>query len=598
MIVDARASTRRSRAHACTGRPQDSTRLGSDMTRRPAGGTLPRAVPDFRDVAPLAVAHLSAMAPLVHIALVQFKPRKGDYADNLARIWASCSRRRTRSSRGRSVLHLPETALTGYFLEGGVREHAVTAGTLAADLQRAYRDAVPARRRSTSCSASTRSGATRCTTARCTSRSAARRPLVRHVHRKNFLPTYGLFDEERFVERGNRDPRVRHAVGPRGDARLRGRVAHPDRDDCRARRRAARSSSRSARAGAGPGRGTTGFPVRRAWRAGSDWCATSPRSTACSCRSRISRERGRQVVPGRRDAGRPKGEVRVARAAVGRGDRCRSPIDLGDLTRARADMPLLADLETMMPHLVRFVRRRSAGGRRSRAARRTTAWTRSPRRCRAPAPSPSAGRRGALRAAARPRCRGRAARPRPARRRRWTSIRRSSSEWLVRVPARRDCRAAASRRAVVGDLGRRGLGGDRVPRGARARARRTWSACGMPYRTSSPDSLDARAARDRRAGHRGAHARHQRARWTATWPNEPDADATRRGNVMARMRMIALFDLSAQLRGHSARHRQQDRAPVRLLHLARRRFAADQSVGRPVQDAGVGAGAAPRRARP
>ena len=28
-------------------------------------------------------------------------------------------------------------------------------------------------------------------------------PLIRHVHRKNFLPTYGLFDEERFVERGH-----------------------------------------------------------------------------------------------------------------------------------------------------------------------------------------------------------------------------------------------------------------------------------------------------------------------------------------------------------------------------------------------------------
>ena len=27
-------------------------------------------------------------------------------------------------------------------------------------------------------------------------------PVLRHVHRKNFLPTYGLFDEERFVERG------------------------------------------------------------------------------------------------------------------------------------------------------------------------------------------------------------------------------------------------------------------------------------------------------------------------------------------------------------------------------------------------------------
>src|SRR5687767_15218434 len=28
-------------------------------------------------------------------------------------------------------------------------------------------------------------------------------PVIRHVHRKVFLPTYGLFDEERFVDRGH-----------------------------------------------------------------------------------------------------------------------------------------------------------------------------------------------------------------------------------------------------------------------------------------------------------------------------------------------------------------------------------------------------------
>ena len=27
-------------------------------------------------------------------------------------------------------------------------------------------------------------------------------PVIRHIHRKFFLPTYGLFDEERFVDRG------------------------------------------------------------------------------------------------------------------------------------------------------------------------------------------------------------------------------------------------------------------------------------------------------------------------------------------------------------------------------------------------------------
>jgi NAD+ synthetase len=67
----------------------------------------------------------------------------------------------------------------------------------------------------------------------------------------------------------------------------------------------------------------------------------------------------------------------------------------------------------------------------------------------------------------------------------------------------------------------------------------------MPYRTSSPESL--------------AHAQlvidalgicgrtlDISAPVDAYLANEPDADAARRGNVMARMRMITLFDLSAK----------------------------------------------------
>jgi NAD+ synthetase len=68
----------------------------------------------------------------------------------------------------------------------------------------------------------------------------------------------------------------------------------------------------------------------------------------------------------------------------------------------------------------------------------------------------------------------------------------------------------------------------------------------MPYRTSSPESLahgqlviDAPASR--------AHGGHLRSRSMAT-PARARADPARRGNVMARMRMITLFDLSAKYR--------------------------------------------------
>src|SRR5437763_5924798 len=81
------------------------------------------------------------MAPFVHLALAQLKPQKGDYRGNLQRlgtVFAQADRLDPRPT----VLCLAESALTGYFLEGGVRDNAVTAGTLAADLDAVYRDSV------------------------------------------------------------------------------------------------------------------------------------------------------------------------------------------------------------------------------------------------------------------------------------------------------------------------------------------------------------------------------------------------------------------------------------------------------------------------
>ncbi|HEY0778742.1 MAG TPA: nitrilase-related carbon-nitrogen hydrolase, partial [Gemmatirosa sp.] len=142
------------------------------------------------------------------IAVVQFKPVKGEYAANVARIGQLLAECAALDPRPEVVL-LPETATTGYFVEGGVRELAVTAGTVARDLDRAYRDA---------CAALGREVVPLDTVAgfyevwRDTLYNGALyatlgieadgAPMVRHVHRKLFLPTYGLFDEERFVERG------------------------------------------------------------------------------------------------------------------------------------------------------------------------------------------------------------------------------------------------------------------------------------------------------------------------------------------------------------------------------------------------------------
>ena len=57
-------------------------------------------------------------------------------------------------------------------------------------------------RRSTSRSASTRCTATASTTPALYATLGGPDAGIRHIHRKIFLPTYGVFDEERFVEAG------------------------------------------------------------------------------------------------------------------------------------------------------------------------------------------------------------------------------------------------------------------------------------------------------------------------------------------------------------------------------------------------------------
>jgi NAD+ synthase (glutamine-hydrolysing) len=136
------------------------------------------------------------MNATVTLALAQFKPRKGDYAGNLRRIGELLAQAASLETRPQLVC-FPETATSGYFLEGGVREHAVTAGALAADLQAGYAGPPV-----DVCIGFYEVWRNRLFNSALYVTLGESIPLVRHVHRKVFLPTYGLFDEERFVERG------------------------------------------------------------------------------------------------------------------------------------------------------------------------------------------------------------------------------------------------------------------------------------------------------------------------------------------------------------------------------------------------------------
>ncbi len=134
----------------------------------------------------------------IDIAIAQFRPFKGDLDRTLDAFAAAVESALASDPRPRLIV-FPETALTGYFLEGGVREQAVTApqlfeildtrcglssageidvavGFYELDAGRIYNSAMYARLGPTG--------------------------EIIHVHRKVFLPTYGVFQEHRFLEAG------------------------------------------------------------------------------------------------------------------------------------------------------------------------------------------------------------------------------------------------------------------------------------------------------------------------------------------------------------------------------------------------------------
>src|SRR5439155_20769083 len=73
----------------------------------------------------------------IRLALSQFRPSKGEYAQNVSRIGAVVGQAAQLDPKPDLVV-FPETATSGYFVEGGVKELAVTAGDFARDFAASY----------------------------------------------------------------------------------------------------------------------------------------------------------------------------------------------------------------------------------------------------------------------------------------------------------------------------------------------------------------------------------------------------------------------------------------------------------------------------
>ncbi|MBA3645749.1 MAG: NAD+ synthase [Gemmatimonadaceae bacterium] len=487
----------------------------------------------------------------VHVAIVQFKPRKADYKSNLARLPQIFGQLEKLEPRPQVAI-FAETALTGYFVEGGIREVAITAGELARDLDDQYRQAVSTARPLDVCIGFYEiwNNAFYNSALYVTLGGDKAGPAITHVHRKLFLPTYGMFDEERFVDRGFEIRAFDTSWGRASmliceDAwhSLSGTVAALDGADM------IFVLSASPARGIWPRESEGQVPANlKRWERLARDIAEEHGVFVCLV-NLVGQEGGKTFTGGSIVAG-PHGDVR-GQAPLWDETIMTVTLDTQDLTRARTDAPLLTDLQTMMPHLMRTVDRIQAGerialsydGGESEGGPLTPASAGSKAKAREGAPSAkkNAGNDGKSESEIPVmQVESTAGGPAP------LEIDGALTEgWLVSF-IRDEFERRGFKKAVVGVSGgvdsavtcyltAKALGAENVV-GIR-----------MPYKTSSKDSLehaqlvfDALGIEARTIDISGAV--------DGYLAEEPDADPARRGNVMARQRMIVLFDQSAKYR--------------------------------------------------
>ena len=448
-----------------------------------------------------------------------------------------------------------ETALTGYFVEGGVRDVAMTAGAFARDLQAQYTSAVTTPRTLDVCIGFYEVWNNAFYNSALYVTLGGDKPVITHVHRKLFLPTYGLFDEERFVDRGfevrafdTQWGRAAMLICEDAWHSLTGTVAALD------------GATMIFVVAASPARGV--WPredegpvpanLKRWERLARD--IAEEHGVFVALVNLVGTEGGKTFSGGSIVCG-PHGDVR-ARAPLWDETIMTISLDPHDLTRARSDVPLLTDLQTMMPHLLRPGDRIQAGERlelsyddepseggpltpasRSTGAERTAATPRPAKRSKSGASPADASRNGTEPIAVLRAPESRSGPP-PL-----DIDPELTAGWLVSF-LREEFERRGFEKAVVGLSG----GVDSAVTAylsAKALGKENVVAVRMPYRTSNPDSLahaqlviDALGIQTRTIDISPAV--------DGYLTSEPDADSARRGNVMARERMIVLFDQSAK----------------------------------------------------
>ena len=474
------------------------------------------------------------------LAIAQLRPKKGDYAANLEKIGGVLAQLASLEPAVDLVI-FPETSTSGYFVEGGVRDVAVTAGTLFRDLTLAHEAAkappldvavgfyeVFQNRYYNSCLYASLGNALSGNASSGIASPGLASSGIKHVHRKVFLPTYGVFDEERFVERG-RDIRAFDTRWGKAAILICEDAWHSVSGTIVALQGAQLVIVPSASPARGTGMDEEGMRLptsvvrwERIVRGIADehgvWVALA----------NLVGFEGGKGFPGASVIINPSGDI-VVRGPLFEEAVLTYDADFDQMTRARAESPLLADLEVNLPHLVKNLGKRETG----------------------------TGKRKVRPVPFDPAVNGSHASPFPLPASRIHLVGRGVEEgdplaidtdlarrWLVSFLKDEVVRRRGFTKGIVALSG--GVDSSLTAfLAVEALGKENVIGVRMPYRTSSPESLEHAQLVIDKLGIESLTVDISAA-VDGYLAQVGDADPTRRGNVMARERMIVLFDLSAK----------------------------------------------------
>jgi NAD+ synthase (glutamine-hydrolysing) len=455
---------------------------------------------------------------MLTLAIAQFRPDKGAYAENLAQL-GQVFREVAKWPEPPGLVVAPESALTGYFLEGGVRDLALPAERLYEDLGRVHKDSgAPPLDVSLGFYEIFRNHIHNSAIYASLGGSDAG---IRHVHRKVFLPTYGVFDEERFVEPGQSVEAF--------DTRW-GRAAMLVCEDAWHSIVPAIAALDGAQLiivpSATPARGITpddnsGRPSNLdRWDRLAQGIAEE-HGVYVVVTHLVGFEGGKGFVGGSVLVN-PRGEA-VVHAPLFEPATVPAAIDLDEITRARAETPLLSDLRARLPYLLRGLRndgRHPNGQGNGLDGRRSGADT--------------------------PATVSRPVRLPPHQKDPLTIDPVLTRRWLVEFIRDEVQRRRRFNNVVIGLSG--GVDSSLVAYlASEALGKENVTGVRMPYRTSSPDSLEHAQLVIDALGIRSRTVDISTSVDGMVSAIDRETTPSRQGNIAARMRMITLFDLSAEL---------------------------------------------------